>query len=240
MNKAIMSLLCAGAVSLAGCASTKSATNSSEKGNASSALAAPTLYYQGHASVRITTAENKVIYVDPFAGDGYDVSADLILVTHGHMDHNKVELVLNRNEGCQIITHEQAVANGVHQTFDLGFVKIEAVEAYNKNHDRSKCVGYILTFSNGVQLYLSGDTSTTEQMPSLKSRKIDYAFFCCDGTYNMNIEEAARCAELVGAKHNTPYHMPHDKENPFDRAFAEGFAVQGLLVVAPGEIITLN
>ena len=30
------------------------------------------LYYQGHGSFRITTAEGKVIYVDPHAGDGYD------------------------------------------------------------------------------------------------------------------------------------------------------------------------
>ena len=30
------------------------------------------LLYQGHGSYRITTGEGKVIYVDPFAGEGYD------------------------------------------------------------------------------------------------------------------------------------------------------------------------
>ena len=45
------------------------------------------LLYQGHGSFRITTDEGKVIYVDPFAGEGYDLSADGILVTHGHYDH---------------------------------------------------------------------------------------------------------------------------------------------------------
>ena len=225
MNRLFFPLLCAGAVAMAGCAKKP---------------AAPNLYYQGHASVRITTVENKVIYVDPFAGDGYDVAADLILVTHGHMDHNKMDLIANRAENCQIITYEQAIQDGAYKSFDLGFVKIDPVEAYNKNHKKENCVGYILTFSNGVQLYLTGDTSTTDQMPTLKARNIDYAFFCCDGTYNMNIDEAAKCAELVGAKHNTPYHMPHDKENPFDRTFAESFAVQGLLVVASGETIALE
>ena len=44
----------------------------------SSALAAPSLLYQGHGSLRITTADNKVIYIDPYAGDGYDLPADLI------------------------------------------------------------------------------------------------------------------------------------------------------------------
>ncbi|MBR4667318.1 MAG: MBL fold metallo-hydrolase, partial [Butyrivibrio sp.] len=47
------------------------------------------LLYQGHASVRITTPEGKTIYVDPYAGEGYDVPADLILETHGHFDHTQ-------------------------------------------------------------------------------------------------------------------------------------------------------
>ncbi|WP_196805076.1 MBL fold metallo-hydrolase [Butyrivibrio sp. VCB2006] len=37
------------------------------------------LFYQGHASVRITTVEGKTIYVDPFAGAGYDVPGRIIL-----------------------------------------------------------------------------------------------------------------------------------------------------------------
>ena len=225
MRRAFFPLLLAGAAALAGC---------EKKGDA------PELYYQGHASVRITTADNKVIYIDPYAGDGYDLGADLILVTHGHQDHNKTELVTSRNEGCRVITHEDAVVGGEHKSFDLGYVKIDAVRAENKTHDPAKCAGYVLTFPNGVRLYMSGDTSTTAQMGDLRARGIDYAFFCADGTYNMDIEEAARCAELVGARRNIPYHLPHDKENPFDRAFAESFAADGLLVVAPGETIALE
>ena len=40
------------------------------------------LLYMGHASIRITTTEGKVIYIDPFAGEGYEPAADLILITH--------------------------------------------------------------------------------------------------------------------------------------------------------------
>ena len=59
---------------------------------------AATLLYMGQASMRIVTAEGKVIYIDPYAGD-YTMPADLILVTHGHFDHCAVEKVENRNDG---------------------------------------------------------------------------------------------------------------------------------------------
>ena len=67
------------------------------------------LLYMGHASLRIVTSEGKVIYVDPFAGDGYDFAANLILVTHDHYDHNAVELVANRAPDCKIITWEDVL-----------------------------------------------------------------------------------------------------------------------------------
>lgn len=100
-----------------------------------------TLLYQGQASIRIVADEGKVIYIDPYAGDSYELAADLILVTHSHFDHNQIEKVETRNEDCQIITYREAIQNGVHQIFDLGYVKVEAVEAgYNSLHDVSQCV----------------------------------------------------------------------------------------------------
>lgn len=200
-----------------------------------------TLLYMGQGSIRVVTAEDKVIYIDPFSGDQYDLAADLILVTHGHPDHNKIELIENRNEDCQIITQEEALKDGEHQTFDLGFVTVEAVEAgYNKNHSVTSCVGYILTFSNGKSVYVTGDTSTTEQMPLLADKKIDYAFFCCDGKFNMDTEEASECAKLVAAKHSIPYHMAPGTENNFSREIAEQFHAEGRIILEPGEELTVE
>lgn len=90
------------------------------------------LKYMGQGTVRIITEENKVIYVDPFAGDDYSMAADLILQTHDHFDHSALNKVANRNKDCQIITEKEALANGKHNTFDLPFVKVISVEAgYN-------------------------------------------------------------------------------------------------------------
>ena len=117
---------------------TESSQNEPETDGADRAV----LLYQGQASIRIVTDEGKVIYIDPYAGDSYELSADLILVTHSHFDHNQMDKVEKRNEDCRIITYKEAVQNGEHRIFELDFVTIEAVEAgYNSLHDVNDCVG---------------------------------------------------------------------------------------------------
>ena len=199
------------------------------------------LLYMGHASIRITTAEGNVIYIDPFAGEGYEPAADLILITHDHYDHTAAEKVENRSPDCRIITWQEALEGGRHQTFDLGYVTGEAVEAGNNPyHDIGSCVGYVLTLSDGVSVYVTGDTSRTEQMAQLAEKSIDYAFYCCDGMYNMGLEEAAECAALVGAKHNIPYHVIPADNGIFDRTAAEQFDAPGRLIADAGEEIELT
>lgn len=198
-----------------------------------------TLLYQGHGSLRIVTGEGKVIYIDPYAGEGYDLPADLILITHGHQDHTAVSLIKSRNEDCQIITWKEALVKGEYKTFDLGYATVEAVQAgNNKNHSIRECVGWLITFPDGITLYATGDTSTTDQMKELAGRNIDYAFFVCDGIYNMDMKEAIACANLVKAKHSIPYHMAPGKL--FDQKKAEQFDVPGRLIVPAGEEITLD
>lgn len=197
------------------------------------------LLYQGHASLRITTAVGKVIYIDPYAGEGYDAAADLILITHAHGDHDNPDMIKNRNAGCRVITWKEALAENKHQTFDLGYIIAEAVEAgYNRNHSVEKCVGFILTLPGGITVYVSGDTSKTEQMPLLAKRNLDYAFYCCDGIFNMNIAEASECASLVGAKHSIPYHMAPGRL--FKRSRAEKFSAPGRIILEPGDEIELK
>ena len=197
------------------------------------------LLYQGHGSLRIVTVEGKVIYIDPYAGEGYDLPADLILITHGHQDHTAVKLIKKRNDGCQVITWKEALVKGAYKTFDLGFATVEAVQAgNNKNHNIKECVGWVITLSGDMTVYATGDTSTTEQMAELADRKIDYAFFVCDGKYNMDMDEAIACAKLVNAKHSIPYHMAPGKL--FDQKRAEKFDVPNRLIIPAGQEIVLE
>ena len=75
-------------------------------------------------------------------------------------------------------------------------------------------------------------------MAELADRDIDYAFFVCDGIYNMDMDEAIACAKLVNARHSTPYHMAPGKLIDPDRA--ELFDVPGKLIIPAGEEIPLE
>jgi L-ascorbate metabolism protein UlaG (beta-lactamase superfamily) len=193
-------------------------------------------YFNGHGSFRLTSADGKVIYIDPYAGDGYDKPADMVLVTHQHDDHNQLRLI-SQKEGCRVISNVEALEGGKHNTFTVGDIGIEAVEAANKNHDPSQCVGFVVTM-DGLKLYFPGDTSKTASMESLAAKGLDYAVFPCDGIYNMDLDEAAECARLVGAKHNIPVHMKPGEL--FDRERAEMFDAPNRLIIAAGEEIELQ
>ena len=75
----------------------------------------PKLLFQGHGSYRLTADDGRVIYVDPYAGKGYDLLADVILITHQHGDHNKIQLC-RQKQGCRVITNAEALAGGKHNS----------------------------------------------------------------------------------------------------------------------------
>ena len=192
------------------------------------------LLYQGHGSFRICTAEGAVIYVDPYAGEGYDREADLVLVTHEHYDHNQVDLVHLKADG-KIYRAADYLKDGTYGSMTVCGVEIRSVEAYNQNHPKDQCVGFLMKV-DGKLLYLAGDTSETEEMKALAKEPIDYAFLPMDGIYNMDRKEAERCARIIGAAHTVPVHMKPGAL--FDEETAQAFQAEGKVVMKPGDTLT--
>lgn len=204
-----------------------------------------TFLYQGHGSFRISTNNGTTIYVDPFAGEGYDVPADLILVTHEHDDHTQVDKMPHA-AGCSILRAVDFLpSSGCYTTLSSHGISILPVQACNSHHPVDQCVGLVLEF-DGIRFYAAGDTSTTEDMKSgkLANMNLDYATLPGDGYFNMDTSEASECAKLIRARHTIPVHLVpvHDTNHPtiFDQSIAETFIAEGRIIVSPGESISLN
>ena len=199
--------------------------------------------YMGQASVKVVTPEGKVIYIDPYAGSDYGDAADLILSTHAHFDHRAFDLVSTRNSDCVTITERESIASDGYNVVDLGFARVIPVQAgFNRMHDVGSCVGYVIELTDGMRIYVTGDTSTTDDMRdgTLAAMGIDYAFWCSDGVCNMDTTEASVAAEMVGAKVNIPYHNSTSNQGDMlDADLARSFTGPNALVLTPGEKIEL-
>ena len=190
----------------------------------------------GHATVKIKTADGMVIYIDPFQSGDYSDSANVVLVTHQHDDHNRTSMI-KRKAGCQVITNSQALQNSVYNTFTIGNLVIKAVPAYNSNHSKNSCVGYVVEF-NGIKIYHAGDTGFIPEMVDLAELNLDYALLPIDGIYNMTPEQAAIAADTMGVVFSIPIHtMP--PTDTYDEAKVARFTPASKLVVHHGETIAL-
>jgi L-ascorbate metabolism protein UlaG (beta-lactamase superfamily) len=195
------------------------------------------LKYIGHSFVKIKTLEGKVIYIDPFNVNEFADSADVILVTHEHSDHNELNRVIRRTS-CQVIRSANAIQGGVCQSFTIGNIKITAVAAYNANHLKSSCVGYVVEF-DGIKLYHAGDTGFITEMADLASQNITYALLPMDGIYTMTPEEATQAAAKIQAKFDIPIHTMPPPDTYSDAIIAR-FTSPQKLIVRPGSSIELN
>ncbi len=177
----------------------------------------------GHASLRFTFG-GKEIYADPFH-EAADYSplpkADLILITHHHLDHFDPQAIAPIRAEKTPIVYTPACAeklpggivmrNGDSRI--VGGIPIQAVPAYNIVHMRpngqpfhipGEGNGYIIGFGD-QRVYIAGDTENIPEMKGLG--KIDIAFLPVNLPYTMTVEMAADAARMVHPRIFYPYHF---------------------------------
>ena len=199
--------------------------------------ASATFTYLGHATVKIKTSSGMVVYIDPYQPGDYADSADVVLITHQHSDHNRLTLVKQKST-CRVISNVEAIQNNNYQSFSVGNLKIDAVAAYNANHQKSQCVGYILDV-DGITLYHAGDTGVISEMADLAAKNLTYALLPMDGIFTITPEQAVQAASMIKAKYYIPIHTMGTPDTYSDANVAR-FTVTNKIIVRPGETIELK
>jgi L-ascorbate metabolism protein UlaG (beta-lactamase superfamily) len=172
----------------------------------------PKIVWLGHASFRIEH-NGRTIFIDPWKLKGA-TKADLILITHSHMDHfSEEDIGKIAKKGTVIIGPSDvkpklgAINLKPGDAKDLGWVMVEAHRAYNplkQFHPRTNdWLGYVIDLA-GYRIYHCGDTDIIPEMKLIRS--IDVALIPVGGTYTMDPIEAAKAVAIFKPKLAIPMH----------------------------------
>ncbi len=172
--------------------------------------------------------DERTIYIDPW-GTGEDAPpADLILITHAHLDHLRpdeidrlrkaeTKLVAPRDVADELVGDVTPVAPG--QSYEVGGVRFSTVPAYNVHEERLQMhprsngwVGYVIELGGASYLH-AGDTDRT---PELESVQTDVAFVPVGGTYTMDADEAGGLVQAMQPGLAVPFHFGFVVGSPLD------------------------
>jgi len=182
----------------------------------------------GQSTVRMTTDDGFVVYTDPILLDENPPKADLILISHHHVDHCLPEFVVPiRDDNTKLAAfHESYIKycvqdiKGVRtvkigQTIELAGVKITGTEAYTPRgfHIKGEGCGFLIELK-GQRIYFAGDTTNIKEMEELKD--IDCAILpICDNAYAIYTEDIIKAVKIIKPKLFIPVHFtPMDEPDP--------------------------
>lgn len=180
--------------------------------------------YYGHSCFLVETEGKKILF-DPFITHNElakhinlaDIEADLILVSHGHLDHIADCVALAQSTGALVVSNweicQWLVKNGVknHHPMNTGGKKefmgimVRCVVAQHSSclpdgSNGGNPMGFIVSGKEG-SFYYSGDTALTMDMQLVpKWAKLNFAILPIGDNFTMGYEDAIEAAYLIDCK----------------------------------------
>ena len=223
------------------------------------------LTWLGHGTWSIATGEYTVL-LDPFLDDNptapvkaAGVSADFILVSHGHEDHVADAVAIARRTGAVVISNFEIcrwlAAQGVGKTMAMniggayphpfGWVKMTIAHHSSMLPDGANggCpCGFLVSLPEG-NVYFACDTGLFYDMRLIGDAGIELAALPIGDNFTMGPDDALEAVKLLRPKRVVPVHsstwpiIEQDPDAWADRVHVETDAEP--VVIAPGEKIVL-
>ena len=216
------------------------------------------LTWFGHSCVRLSGTKD--VIVDPFVGDGVEVTfdCDIIAVTHGHRDHMGHTVRLKKktvaiNEIAKYLAVKGIPVEGMNigGTIDLDGVRFTMTPAVHSSWleeggigcNGGAAAGYVITMDK-KKVYHAGDTALFSDMKLIGDLyKPNVALLPIGGRFTMGPDEAMMAAQYIGAPLVVPVHYntwPVIAQDPSQFKFAiERTTDMKVAVLSPGETIEI-
>jgi L-ascorbate metabolism protein UlaG (beta-lactamase superfamily) len=215
------------------------------------------LKFYGHACFGLWDGETSLLFDPYLSGNPFnvakpeEVTADYILVSHGHFDHIGDTAAIAKRCGATVISTAE-VCNKVADdgcqvapmhiggkiSFPFGSVRV-TLAFHGAGVPGGHACGFVVNFK-GTVVYFAGDTGLFGDMELLgKIEKIDYALLPIGNNFTMGIEDAALAAGMLKAPKVIPIHYntwPPIAQDPEKfKALVEQNAAGQVLNMKPGE-----
>jgi L-ascorbate metabolism protein UlaG (beta-lactamase superfamily) len=183
----------------------------------------------GHACLLLESDGTKVL-IDPFltgnpkaAVTADEVSADYILISHGHGDHVGDAVAIAQRTGATLIANYEIISwlqgqglTKVHGQqhgggFNHPFGRVKLTLAFHGSalpdgsNGGNPC-GFYITFKDGTRVYDAADTGLFGDMRLIGEEGIDLAILPIGDNYTMGPDDAVRAVKLLQPKKVLPIH----------------------------------